>query len=287
MSKPLVLISPWFGPWPAWIDFFLESCRKNPDVAWIILTDQPPPENRPDNVRFDDTSFDAFRSFLEERLDLRLDSATPYKICDFRPALGFVYEEAIADFRAFGYCDLDVIFGDLRAVYTDDILERYDAISACATRMSGHLAVFRNSEKNRNLFRRIAGWRELLADERHRAVDEHHLTRLIRPRNPLRWLARPRSLFVERHTTPGGPLLWPDGKLGPSLWVWKDGTLSNERFGSQLYLHMMFWQSNRWLPEAMQPAPWTELEEIVQCDWREAAEKGFTISPRGIRLLRS
>ena len=47
----------------------------------------------------------------------------------------------------------------------------------------------------------------------------------------------------------------------------------------------MYWHSDRWRTANMGPAPWPALERIVHCDWRDAAETGFTISPKGIHLL--
>ena len=52
MLKPLVLFSLSFGPWPTWTDLYLASCAANPEVRWVIPTDQPLPDNRPENVDF-------------------------------------------------------------------------------------------------------------------------------------------------------------------------------------------------------------------------------------------
>lgn len=286
--KRLILISPWFGPWPSWINFFIESCKWNSEIDWLIPTDQEPPENAAANVHFHRSSFAHFKQNAGGRLGIDLSEISPYKICDLRPAFGVIFEPQIDGYGSFGFCDLDVIFGDLGRVYDDDLLGAYVAISSQRKVISGHLSVFRNTPEIREMFRRIPGWQSLMSAAEHIGVDERQFTRLFRPSPWIKRLWAPKSLFVERYSTPGGPIRWPDGQLGPSNWIWKEGRLSHERGGPDpLYLHMMFWNSERWLPEHMKPAPWSKLGSVVQCDWREAAESGFVVSPGGITLLES
>ncbi|BCP54236.1 hypothetical protein K32_28530 [Kaistia sp. 32K] len=287
--KPLILISPWFGPWPAWINFFIESCKLNPEVDWLIPTDQPAPENTAENVRFKTSSFDAFKKKAGAALGLDLSQMSPYKLCDLKPCLGFIHQDELKGYRSFGFCDIDVIFGDIRAVYNDQLLARFDAISALDDRVAGHLSVFRNTRRMREYFTRIESWQDHLRNRDYVGIDEDHFARVLRMPRKFRFLRRllgPRSLFVNRYATPGGSEFWPDGQLGPSNWSWQRGRLRHERGGEDsVYLHVMFWHSNRWRPPESGLAPWLELDHIVQCDWREAASKGFTISPQGIQIL--
>lgn len=286
--KPLLLISPWFGPWPVWFNFFVESCKRNPEVEWLIPTDQPCPENTAENVRYQVSSFEDYKRRAGTLLGVDLRAMTPYKLCDLRPCLGVIHQEDLEAYSAFGYCDIDVIFGDIRAVYTDDLLSKFDAISAADDRMCGHLAVFKNNRRMRQLYKAIPRWRSLLEAPEHLAIDEGEFSKVFRPRKRhfIKRLLAPKTLFTYRYSTPGGTRLWPDGQLAPSNWTWQDGRLRHERGGeNSVYLHMMFWQSDRWLDPKLRPAPWSRLPNIVQCDWREAATRGFTISPQGIRLL--
>jgi hypothetical protein len=287
-SKPLVLISPWFGPWPEWINFFVESCKWNPEIDWLIPTDQAPPDNTAPNIQYQRMSFDAYKRHAGSRLGIDLTRANPYKLCDLKPCLGFIHEDDIAEYRSFGFCDIDIVWGDIRATYSDELLARYDAISSLDDRIAGHLSVFRNTAKMRSIFRKVKGWRACMEDPRHLGFDEGTFSGVFSPPKrlfSLRRIGRPHSLFVNRWATPGGTRLWPDGLPGPSEWTWKRGKLSNERDSHDLlYLHVMLWQSNRWRRAASEPAPWPLLDQIVQCDWREAAVQGFRISPRGIEI---
>lgn len=284
--KPICLLSPWFGPWPEWIEFFVESCKWNPEIDWVIHTDQPPPENSAPNVAFRQMPFDDFKRILSDRLGIETGHVTPYKLCDFKPVLGHVFEAELEGYGHFGYCDVDVVFGDVRAYFTDELLARYDAISALPGRIAGHLSVFRNTPRSRNRFRQVSRWRGLLSSPDYRGMDEGDFTKVFRPRKRrfIRRMLAPRSLFAHLAPTPGGGLTMPDGSPIPLHWEWNRGKLSHEKCpDGTVYLHMMNWQSDRWLAEGAK-APWPRLPNIVQCDWREAAERGFTISPEGIRL---
>jgi hypothetical protein len=76
-SPPSILmILTWFGAWPGWLRFFLESCRRNPTIDWAIWTDQSAPHDLPPNVRVSTLSFDAYRDLVARRLGLRLAGFT-------------------------------------------------------------------------------------------------------------------------------------------------------------------------------------------------------------------
>jgi hypothetical protein len=63
----------------------------------------------------------------------------PYKICDFKPALGEIFNDYLGGYAFWGYCDLDLLFGDLSKFITDDILSSYKKVLA-----RGHLTLYRN-----------------------------------------------------------------------------------------------------------------------------------------------
>lgn len=184
---------------------------------------------------------------------------------------------------------MDVIFGDLGGFLERIETSGNDVVSAAPDRLAGHLTVFRNTAGTRMLFSRIRGWRQILGDPSHRGMDEGALTTVAAPkkRHFMRRLIAPPTLFEDLAATPGGVLRMPDGARIPDLWTWRDGMLTHaQKPAGTEYLHMMYWQSDRWHPPGS-VAPWPRLPKVVRCDWREAAEHGFSISPEGIRLLSS
>lgn len=287
-SHSIVLIGTWFGSWPPWIDFFLVSCGVNRNVDWLIFTDQPAPPSTPSNVRIVVTSFSDYKSLLGQALNISVhDNANEYKLCDFRPALGHVHHEYIKGYDFFGYTDFDVIYGDIRGIYDDHLLARYDALATHTMHISGHLFLMRNTKEMRTAFMSIKGWRDMYQAPRHVNVDENEFYKSYfasgrSRRSRVISLGRRRPFyFREAYSTP-----MPTTDM---RWYWKGGVLSNEFYPhkSFLYLHFMVWHSNKWylvLPNVTPgaAAPWQGRDDIVQIDWQRGREEGFMISPAGI-----
>ena len=290
MSHSIILIGVWFGPWPTWIDFFFTSCQSNSDIDWLIFSDQPPPESAPKNVKIVQTSFLDYKEFVGSKLSITVhEEANAYKMCDFRPAFGYIHYEYIRDYDFFGFTDFDVIYGLIRSFYDKDVLDRYDALATHTWHLSGHLFLMRNTREMRNAFMCIPNWRETLQKRMNDGFDEREFYKYFRNgrsrRSRLVSLGRRRPfLFREAYSTP-----MPTTDM---RWYWKDGLLSNEFYPKQffLYLHFMTWQSNKWFrfisnisPGA--PAPWQDRTDVVQMDWRRGRDEGFMISPVGIQAI--
>ncbi len=281
-SPWLIVLIPYFGRWPEWIELFVESCKWNPSVRWRFYTDCGEPENRADNVDYVHLSFDDYKALVRERLGVAFDPPAPYKLCDLRPCLGHIHERDVAGFPFFGYGDVDVIYGNLRDFYTDGVLTRFSVLSTHPERLSGHFAVLRNTSALRLAFERIPDYQALLEQPGHTNMDEGHFSEIfLSPAADRRDL-----LFVERYSTVLSPRGWHDGTMSyPQRWFWRDGRLTNERDGERgfLYLHFMRWQSDRWISEPPAPgeAAWLGRERLVEVDWRRAAAEGFCISPKG------
>jgi hypothetical protein len=275
----LVMLCPYFGHWPAWINFFIESCKWNPEVRWRLYTDCGDPENHAENVDVIATTFADYKAFVRTRLGLAFDPPDPYKICDVKPALGRIHEQDIAGYPFFGYGDIDVIYGDLASFYSKQRFANLDVVSAHPERLSGHFAVLRNTPAMRNVFERISGFDAMLQNPKSVGTDEYHLTRVLMSSTT------ERKLFVERHSTVLSPRGWYDGTMDyPQRWFWRAGHLTTERdpYREFLYLHFMRWQSARWIssPPAHGEAAWVG-RDIIKFDWRRAATEGFCISPEG------
>lgn len=288
MKHSIAILIPYFGEWPEWMNFFVESCRRNASINWFLFNDAAPPENRARNVRHVRIAFDDYKSLISEALGIRVSAPNPYKLCDLRPALPYVHRDLVGKYDFVGFGDLDVIYGDIRAFYDAALLDRYDLLSSHADRVSGHLCLFRNTKEMITAFRRVPGWVKAFERPDNVTFDERALYNLFTGRRASleAWFGRkqPRCFFHEAYSTPGA--------TDRMRWYWKDGHLTNEFYPHHpfMYLHFMSWHSSRWFSfqshvEAGAPAPWERLSQIVQIDWREAAKHGFMISPDGIQPI--
>jgi hypothetical protein len=288
-APTILVLIPWFGRWPKWLRFFLESCRWNPTIDWLLISDCGTPPDLPPNVGLIDITLEAYRNLISARLGIDAREVSPYKLCDLKPALGAIHSDAVAGYDYWGFGDLDVIYGDIRSIYTPDVLT-HDVISTHATTVAGHFALIRNSRRMVNAFRRVRGWRSLLSTAEHRGFDEHHFAHLftaIDRRRPWQRLRSPYiggGLLVERYSTAAAPIAWIDGTFDyPEEWYWREGQLTNNRNPDRgfLYLHFMPWQSNRWTKDSV--APWSTLARLDHLPPERPA--AFRISRDGFASL--
>lgn len=129
----------YFGELPAYFNLFLASCAANPSIDFLIFTDQPAP-SLPQNVKFVSSSLEGFASRAGEKLGLRVCLDRPYKLCDFKPVYGNILEDYFSGYDYWGHCDIDLIFGDLRACFNRKRLWDYDKFLSL-----GHLSLYRNT----------------------------------------------------------------------------------------------------------------------------------------------
>jgi len=289
------MLMPYFGTWPPWINFFMESCRRNPDVVWRFHTDCGRPENLPDNVEIVETTFGNYTALVSARLKLSFAPADPYKLCDLRPALGYIHAAETAGYAFYGFGDIDVIYGQISSFYPEHLRRRYTVISTHGNDASGHFCLFRNNAANRSMFRFIRDFGRDLADPRNHAIDERGLTRTIRRSrrwrtalDPRRWLSGgvwPRPFYREEYSTVLSPRGWIDGSANyPRVWRWRDGALTADGTDRRtfLYLHFMRWKSHCGGTQPDEGA-WRQLDRLVNTDWRRAIADGFSISPAGFQ----
>lgn len=171
MKKKVIFILPYFGKLPGYFPFYLISCKYNQDFNWLIITDDHTPYDFPENVKVIYESFESIKSLIQSKFDFTISLTSPYKLCDFKPAYGYIFREYIANFDFWGHVDPDCIWGDLNKYITWELLNQYDKLY-----MLGHLSVFRNTMENNTIFmRHVNGayyYKDIFSDEKCWGFDE-------------------------------------------------------------------------------------------------------------------
>jgi hypothetical protein len=168
----VLIISCWMGPLPPYLSLFLGSCRAHPTVSFLIPSDQPAPPRLPPNVRWLPLTLDDFNARASAALGTPVRVADGYKLCDFKPTLGVVFADEVGEADFWGYCDLDLVWGDLRAFLTETFLADSDLSSFRGPWwLSGALALSRTASAATRLYERIPGWQALLADPEYRGQE--------------------------------------------------------------------------------------------------------------------
>lgn len=151
MSKyKIALIIPYFGQLPNYFDIWLLSCKFNQSIDWILFTDDKTKYNYPKNVYVNYITFNEFRNRIQLNFDFKIELENPYKLCDYKTAYGEVFNSLLLEYDYWGYCDVDLIWGNIRKFITDDILEEYDKISD-----AGHFTLYKNNNTLNTAYRKL------------------------------------------------------------------------------------------------------------------------------------
>jgi hypothetical protein len=281
-NNKIAIILPYFGKWPKWIDMYFYSCSINSDIDYFFYTDCEEPKHNYQNLYFNFYSFSDYCSFVSDKLSIEFKPLSAYKLCDLKPFYGFIHKDEIQTYDFWGFGDIDLVFGEIQNFYSDKIILKYDILSTHSDRLSGHFALFRNTERNCNICFNIINWKEKLLDNEYVSIDENDMSNYIYPesvffkkiyskliRRIFNWrdawviyynimnfvnnftnLKGRRLYFKEQHTT---PILGTDGRSfqhDSDEWLYKEGKVFNVKNNKEyIYLHFMIYKKNSFREE--------------------------------------
>jgi len=167
-----ILISPFFGKLPPWIEEYKKNCMTLKKYGWDFLI-------------LDD--LDLFKKMIKDKLgvDAHIKEGT-CKASDFRPALGLILEDQLKDYDFWGHTDLDCVYGRLDKFITNRLLEGCDIYSNDIGHMCGPMSLYRNTPKVNNLFKETHNWKLMMEDPFHFAFDEQGISAVINRHPELR-----------------------------------------------------------------------------------------------------
>ena len=148
MNK-IVIICPYFGKFPSNIDLTFNSMCNNDFIDWVIFTDNMELKGKYKNVNLIEYTFEKFKKLVKKRIGTDLKNV--YKICDYKPTFGYLFEEYVKNYEYWGFCDLDVIFGDLKKFFNVERLKKFDKIYDL-----GHLTILKNCIQTREAFKQFS-----------------------------------------------------------------------------------------------------------------------------------
>lgn len=230
------LVLCYFGPPPGWIKQYLISCAYNPSIDFLIFTDQEDFPAVPPNVRVKRLDTASFNELATNKIGVKVRLSRPYKLCDFKPTYGHLFEESLEGWDYWGYTDLDVVYGDIRRFLSVAKLQQYDVFTARKEFLVGHFSLFRNNQRMRMLYQQSRDYRTTLQAEEMLSFSEcgkqwrrrlegkpltdsaacdsmmHVITRLT-AENRISACYSPVVLEWPDLTTPGWRLRWHAGRL--------------------------------------------------------------------------
>ena len=143
----VIFIIPYYGEFPNYFNLFLKTCGNNLGYEWLIFSENNGKYSYPDNVHYVEMTWQELRSLFQSKFDFEISLDSPYKLCDFKPTYGYVFERYIKDYDYWGYCDVDLLFGDLDVFIPFEKISKFDKVGHL-----GHMTLCRNNTEINRLF---------------------------------------------------------------------------------------------------------------------------------------
>lgn len=169
----VAIITCWYGDYPWYFPYFIHSCSFNPTIDFLIITDNKEIiANKPENVKVVFKTIKEIKTIASEKLGFNVAIDTPYKLCDFKPAYGFLFSEMLDDYTFWGHGDLDLVYGNIRVFMTEELFQEYDVISSRHDYITGSFCLFRNNESINKLFMESRDYKEVFTNSENFCFDE-------------------------------------------------------------------------------------------------------------------
>lgn len=170
-NKIIILIC-YYGEFPWYFPYFLHSCTFNSTIDFLIFSDIKHTFHLPSNVTILNKSIEEIKTLTNKKLGFKVNIDFPYKLCDFKPAYGLIFEDYTKGYDFWGQSDIDVIYGNIRNFMTDEVLSKYDFISIRHDYTTGCFALYKKNAIINNFFKRSKDYKTVFSNSRHYCFDE-------------------------------------------------------------------------------------------------------------------
>lgn len=143
----ICLLSPYYGTFPNYFQIWLESAAQNKNIDFYIISDSEFNYKLFNNIFLIKKSLNDIKNKIEHIIGTSANLDKPYKLCDYRPAYGLIFDDIVKNYEYWGWCDPDIIWGNLNLLLTNDIFDNYEVIGGC-----GQLTIMKNTFKLNHYF---------------------------------------------------------------------------------------------------------------------------------------
>lgn len=183
----IAFVIPFVGKWPPWSRLFFESARDISNVDFIIHCTHPIPFPTAANIHTVAADAVDISERMQRALGVGLGRMiSGHKLCDLRPFAGLIFSDVLRGYDFWGYCDVDMMMGDISRLFTDDFFASVDVFTAHPEICVGHFSVFRNCDRVNRLCLKIDGWKEKCGAPVSRHMDENGIAEVLRHEDGLR-----------------------------------------------------------------------------------------------------
>lgn len=263
MKPKIGIVTCWYGPYPWYFPYFIHSCSYNRTIDFIIITNnQHPIPNKPKNVKIINKTLEEISVIASEKLGFKINIDCPYKLCDFKPAYGFLFPELLNGYDFWGHGDIDVVYGNIRNFMTEKILSNYDILSSRHDYITGTFCLFRNNKHMNTLFMQSKDYKQVFSSSKHFCFDEcNFLFQELQnggsifdyPNNiqSMTWVVK--KAEMERKIRPYFDFIILEGATGKIKW-YKGKIIYKEMYEAMFY-HLIKFKTACKRPKILDPIP--------------------------------
>ena len=136
--KKIVILTTYFGIFNNYFLLWLNSVEKNESIEFVLITDNEV-KQVPRNMNVIKMKFTDIQKKITDFFPFPVVCDTGYKMSEYQVIFGMLFSDLINEYDFWGYCETDLILGNLRNFLTEEKLDRYDKIYYL-----GHLTLYRN-----------------------------------------------------------------------------------------------------------------------------------------------
>ena len=245
MNK-IVFLLPYFGKLPDNFKLWLKSCKYNTSVDFIVITDDKTNYDYPSNVIVKYKTFDEIKKRIQDHFEFEVMIDRPWRLSLFKPAYGEIFEEEIEEYAFWGYCDADLMWGDISKFITDDLLEKYERIGT-----KGHASLYKNTKEVNSRYKTIvsdlANYKLVFSGKTEYSFDENGMDEIYDYLN-IPYYFKPYFAHLEKYESSFYLKRIPKDKLYTNryqLFLWNKGKLERmyidgEKVYQEEYMYIHF-----------------------------------------------
>ncbi|MBN1116066.1 MAG: hypothetical protein JXA77_02600 [Bacteroidales bacterium] len=177
----LVVIHVFFGELPPWFSLFQMSCCANPEIQFLFFLDSKTQIKKCSNIRTILFSKENFSALTTRKLGKKIELIQSYKLCDFKPMFGKIFDDYIRDYEYWAHCDNDLIFGNISKYLKQELKDKLDILSFYKGFISGPFCIYRNNNLVNTLYSQGLNIDNVLKSELYCGFDENIYQALIKP----------------------------------------------------------------------------------------------------------
>jgi hypothetical protein len=128
-----------------------------------LIGDKLPEKSPIANMRFFKSTLTDLDVRFTKRLGFPVKLPKAYKLCDYKPGYGLLFEDLLKDYHFWGYIDIDLVFGNIRHFFPESLLEQNDILTVRGNKwLSGALTLLKNTPKINSIFLEHPNIKEVL-----------------------------------------------------------------------------------------------------------------------------